>query len=127
MGMYTELLIKADIVRNPPVEVVAVLNFLFNSGEEPKTLPDHPFFKKERWSSIGRCSSFYHIPWVSSKYEEGYLFSRSDLKNYDGEIDAFLDWLFPYIDEEDGKCIGWKFYEESDDPTLINFVAKRSV
>jgi transposase InsO family protein len=41
------------------------------------------------------------------------------LKNYDNEIKHFIDWLTPYIDQEDGECIGWSWYEEDDKPTLL--------
>ena len=76
---------------------------------------------------VGQCSSFYHIPFATSRYANpnspekkgGYVFSRSDLKNYGGEIAKFLDWVDPYVDELPGKCIGWTWYEEEDQPTLI--------
>lgn len=42
---------------------------------------------------------------------------RANLKNYDSEIEEFLDWLEPYIGTED--FIGYMRYEEWEDPTLI--------
>lgn len=120
MGMYTELLLKTSIKRDLPEIVAETLNFLFNDREkELAQLPDHKFFTLPRWEMIGSCSSYYHIPWSESKYAENYLFSRSDLKNYDGEIEAFIDWIMPYIDEIQGQCIGWQWYEEDDIPTLL--------
>lgn len=134
MGMYTELVLKCYISANTPLEVEGVLRHLFRAGGTPETLPDHPFFKLPRWDFIGRSNSFYHTPFALSDYRQpnneydtggektylgGYIFSRSDLKNYDGEIAAFLDWLDPYIDEEQGMCIGWTWYEENAEPTLI--------
>jgi len=118
MGAYTELIIKADVVRCVPPEVVGVLNFLFNAGTEPSTLPDHRFFTLERWRCIGRCSSHYHVPWTSSGYEDDILFSRSDLKNYAGEIEAFLEWIDPWLAGAAGKCVGWMCYEQGT-PRLI--------
>ncbi|MEN6533260.1 MAG: hypothetical protein ABFD89_06325 [Bryobacteraceae bacterium] len=121
MGMYTELLLKAQLKDEAPDSVRGVLRFLFNKGAEPEELPNHPFFTLDRWSQIGRCSSAYHIPWTDSHYDEeyGYIFSRSDLKNYSGEIDALLSWIAPYLRGEDGMCIGWSWYEESIQPTLL--------
>jgi hypothetical protein len=119
MGMYTELVLKAEIEEDAPKQVHDVLNFLFNGAEEPKEKPEHDFFTKERWTMIGRCCSFYHTPFSLSKYSEGHIFSRSDLKNYNGEIEAFIDWLRPYINEFEGHCIGWTWYEEYDVPTLL--------
>jgi hypothetical protein len=128
MGMYTELVLKCQIKDDLPDDVRAVLKHLFKGGDEPESLPDHEFFKSRRWSLIGRCSSFYHHPNAMSDYwtghgdddnRGGYIFSRSDLKNYDGEIGHFIDWLMPYIDQDEGDCIGWEWYEEDDVPTLL--------
>lgn len=126
MGMYTELVLKAEIKNDVPDQVHAVLRHLFSGGDEPATLPDHQLFRKPRWSLIGRGNSFYHTPFAVSRYEDplhpggkgGYIFSRSDLKNYDGEIEAFLDWVNPYLEHMPGDCIGWTWYEEAEAPTL---------
>lgn len=124
MGMYTELLLKCEAVKDD----YGVMEYLFSGGKEPGVLPNHDFFTKPRWRLIGSCSSFYHHPQAHSdlyvpEWEEdravAYLFSRSDIKNYDGEIEAFLDWFMPYVSEFPGTCIGWKWYEDDDVPTLI--------
>ncbi len=117
--MYTELVLKCDIKGNAPKQVKDVLDFLFLGKEQPTELPDHEFFSKGRWTLIGNCSSYYHHPEVVNSYIEGHLFSRSDIKNYESEIEAFLDWLMPYVDDYEGRCIGWSWYEEADVPTLI--------
>ena len=119
MGMYTELVLKCEVKDALPDEVRTMLNFLFNGGEIPIGLPEHPFFKCARWSMIGTCSSYYHVPFALSRFLEGHIFSRSDLKNYDNEIGLFLNWLHPYIDAFEGDCIGWKWYEEYRVPTLL--------
>lgn len=119
MGMYTELLLKCRMISNLNTKVNDVLEFLFNNKEKPNSLPNHEFFTLSRWSLIGRCNSYSHVPSALNYYEDHYLFSRSDLKNYENEIDLFLDWFNPYIDELNEKCIGWKWYEENDSPELI--------
>lgn len=119
MGMYTELVLKAEVKDDAPESVKAILGFLFNGEDRPTVTPEHPFFSCERWSMIGRCSSYYHVPWNASAYREAYIFSRSDLKNYEGEIEKFLDWVRPYFVQESDQCIGWSWYEESESPTLI--------
>jgi hypothetical protein len=71
MGMYTELVFKAEIRTDIPDVVHAVLCHLFSGGPRPDAgLPDHPFFKCSRWALIGSCSSFYHIPFSLSRYED---------------------------------------------------------
>lgn len=122
MGMYTEILVKADVnVNNLSDTEKSVLNHLFNDGDRPDSLPDHPFFTLDRWSQIGRMSSFYHHPKaVNSVSDCGeYIFSRSDIKNYNGEIEQFFDWFKPLTTAQNGECIGYKWYEEDDVPTLI--------
>lgn len=123
MGMYTELLLKCIIKKDAPENVKQVVKFLFSKEEQPDVLPEHEFFQCDRWQCIGSCSSYYHYPEAISsinvEFDELYIFSRSDLKNYDSEIEKFIDWLNPYVDTYEGMCIGWKWYEEDDQPTLI--------
>lgn len=126
MGMYTELVLKCRIKEDTSQEVLTVLHYLFKNRLVGATPLDHPFFKAPRWTMIGNSSSFYHHPEaVSDLYEFDqpnrgvYIFSRSDLKNYDNEIALFLDWINPYLDHMPGECIGWTWYEEEEQPTLI--------
>lgn len=119
MGMYTELVLKVQIKEDIPNEISNVLNYLFNNEIlDNISPPKHPFFETPRWTMVGRCSSYYHIPWSCSQYEKNYIFSRSDFKDYSNEIELFLDWLNPYIDGTQGECIGWTWYETKRTPTL---------
>jgi hypothetical protein len=121
MGMYTEVLVKAQIKRNINPSDKCVLDFLFNGIPLPDSIniPDHEFFKCNRWQMIGSCSSYYHIPWPDSGYREDYVFSRSDLKAYDDEDDKFFDWFKTVVDASAGSVIGWTWYEENDEPSLV--------
>lgn len=119
VGMYTELVLKATIRDNVPPDILAILLYLFGKNERPKTLPDHPFFRCARWNFIGKCNSYYHIPHTFNFLENNLLFSRCDLKNYDHEIEQFIDWVVPYLDHLPGACIGWTWYEEWKQPKLI--------
>ena len=125
MGMYTELYISCEL-KELPNDVENVLNALFGDGnfDELDTLPDHPFFTCPRWSMVGGCSSYYFTPFALSKLHRDhtgtlYLTSRSDLKNYHGEIKGFLDWIMPYIDACEGDHLGHFRYEEEETPTFI--------
>lgn len=123
MGMYTELVLKCSFKNDTPQEALGVIRHLFAGGPLASQVPDHPFFSKPRWDHIGSLSSYYHHPKAINDLHDNfsglYLFSRSDLKNYDGEIEAFLDWVDPYVDERPGQCIGWSWYEEDLSPTLV--------
>lgn len=127
MGMYTELVLNVTISSDAPEEVVTMLRAMANRDVEPGDLPrpDHPFFKTGRWSALMAASSHYFIPFALSEMRSldytsyHYLSTRSDLKNYDNEIDLFIDWLTPYVDH-DGFA-GYKRYEEDEHPTLLYF------
>ncbi len=120
MGTYTELVLKCRIKNDIPKIVHGVLSYLFGKDENPPCeLPDHVFFKKISWHAIGRSNSYYHIPYSLSFYDGNYLFSRSDLKNYYDEIEQFLDWIKPYLNNAKGEFIGWIFLEESENPIFI--------
>jgi hypothetical protein len=90
----------------------------------PKKLPKHEFFSKERWEMIGKCCSYYFTPFSTTELrfdnisKSYYIISRSDLKNYDGEIEAFFDWIMPYIANREGSFIGYSRYEEDETPTI---------
>jgi len=46
---------------------------------------------------------------------------RCNLKNYDDEIEKFLDWIHPYLDKQEGDFLGFYRYEETEQPTLIHY------
>ena len=125
MGMYTELVLNLTIKGDAPKDATDVIRYLANGDERPESLPDHPFFKCTRWPMVMQCSSHYFVPFALSKlhetgYTDGfYLSTRSDLKNYDNEIDLFVDWLTPYIEAFPGNFLGYKRYEEDEHPTLL--------
>jgi hypothetical protein len=126
--MYTEFIFQGETKPNLPDEVYVMLDYFFNECsadliEDIKT-PDHPFFKCFRWNNIGHMSSFYFMPFTV-RYKQNqnginqgaYVFLRCDLKNYDNEIDLFLDWIKPYMT----GYYGWKWYEEDEQPEIIKY------
>jgi len=126
MGMYTELYIACEMKPDLPKDVEEVLLYLFGDGDKPETLPDHEFFKTFRWSLIGTGSSYYFIPFAVSNIQMAgftepsyYITSRSDIKNYEKEIQKFLDWLRPYIRGSSCDHIGHIRFEEDLTPTLL--------
>lgn len=130
--MYTELIFGAaiDTTRLTDVDLKA-LEYLFKPeidwDDVPQELPDHPFFKCDRWGAITRCSScyfaviqnpsIYHIDSIPKRLE---LSSRANLKNYDNEIEKFLDWIHPHIEQGSGDRDFYAIvcYEEQDKPTI---------
>lgn len=134
MGMYTEIVVKLQFDKEVGNDNYKILSYLFNpldvNEKEDLIIPEHDFFKCSRWESIGHCSSFYHHPnnvsdWyvLSFRIEDvsTYAFSRSDLKNYDNEIEKFFDWYSTLNTNECiGDFIGYSLYEEDNTPTIYN-------
>lgn len=122
MWMYTELIFWATLKKDTPPEVIEVLQ---NMIGEKETITKFPF-AWERASYMLRCSSYYfgtnqHASLEFNDIGNQYKIStRSNLKNYDSEIENFLDWIKPYIEQwswnRDMYAI--VIYEESDEPTI---------
>lgn len=123
MGMYTELHFYSELRSDAPQEVIDVLVWMAGGdGKEPPA-PDHQFFDCDRWRVLFRMDSAYFDAKTHSEvfqeYEVWFLNVRSNLKNYDGEIEKFIDWVRPYLAKEPGEFLGFSRYEESETPTLI--------
>ena len=103
MGMYTELNIGVDLAPSTPDSVIKVLNYMLGDEEVDVDIPDHPLFQTEGWRYMLVSDSYYfdRITDPSITYDvltKRYnLNVRCNLKNYDGEISKFLDFIFPYV------------------------------
>lgn len=123
MGMYTEINVCFDLTKDAPKNVVSILYYLIDGDDEPSNLPNHEFFKCDRWHMVACCDSYYFDGSTNSKMvfdnisKTWKINIRANLKNYDSEIEKFLDWLAPYI--ETVGFIGYTRYEEWEDPLLI--------
>ena len=51
----------------------------------------------------------------------------TDFKNYNDEIENFLDWIAQYIDATENEFLGYSIYEESSNPTLYFLKDKKIV
>lgn len=130
MGMYTECVLNVRFNENLPDQFINTLKWLAGSGGlredlEPHAIPDHELFKCDRYTMILTGSSAYflpsHLPILQRDIDYGayYLSTRFNIKNYEGEIEKFIDWIMPHIDEYDGGFLGYTRYEDEDEPTLI--------
>ncbi len=131
--MYTELVFQGVTKDNLPDTVELLMERFFDGndmyieppfygGDYQLTLPDHDLFKCPRWKDIGRMSSFSFLPIPVTTMDEQIrgegiynLFLRCDLKNYDDEIELFIDWIKPYMK----KCYGWIWCEEDEAPKIF--------
>jgi len=128
MGMYTEFNFAAKLKSDAPKEVFHALDVLVNRAVmRVEDMPDHEFFKCERWRMLAWCRSAYFDAEPHSyfgkprEWENEYTVQiLCNLKNYDGEIEKFVDWITPYLDCIDGQFLGYSRYEEFTKPNLLN-------
>ncbi len=131
MGMYTELIFQGKTKSDLASDINELIYYFFDENSEDLMdkykAPDHPLFKCTRWRQIGRCGSYYFNPF-SLRYSADYghllvskhVFLRCDLKNYDSEIEHFLDWIKPHME----NCWGYFWYEEDESPTVFKYFGK---
>jgi len=128
MGMYTEFHFNAKLKSDTPEEVLHILQYMLH--EQPKLntrLPDHALFKCARWDYMLVSDSSYFCAQTHSQVSvddlinSKYLCIRCNLKNYNHEIQQFLDWIHPYLDQSPCDFLGFYRYEIHDTPTLIYY------
>jgi hypothetical protein len=127
MGMYTELIFGAGLKKDTPTDVIETINRLIAGGDcKDFDFPEHVFFSKpRRLMIVSGCSTSFpaHVP-PTFRYDNTCqiwaLQFRSNLKNYDGEIESFLDWIAPYIEKGSGNQDFYAIvmYEECDTPVI---------
>ena len=110
MGMYTELILGCALTKDLPDICVKALNLVINA-EQPDNLDEvlgfvrdyelsYLFNTSSYYFGVNRASSrFYYDP-ISDDYR---ISTRSNIKNYDGEINYFLSYLEPYIKKGSGE------------------------
>lgn len=124
MGMYTELIFGAELKKDTPKQVISALQYMVGITEEKPLdfpLPD------------GRCeclfqgtSEYFGINapvsklWKDETLDSYHISTRSNIKNYCGEIEAFLEWIKPFIDSGSGYRDMYAIvtYEEAEEPEI---------
>lgn len=125
MGDYTELHYNVEMVRDVPTQATDLLRYMVGKLDDEPALADHPLFSAKRWRYMLRCDSYYFPMSTSSTcfYDDianqWFLSVRSNFKNYDDEINLFIDWIDPYVNAYPGEFLGFHRFEQDDDPTLI--------
>lgn len=126
MGMYTEIIFGAGLKEELPEVIVSTIKKLVAGEDLAESTPNHPFFKSKRpW--LLRSGGSYYFPgtvepkfWFDDIAKQWFLHFRTNIKNYDSEIEKFLDWIKPYIEEGVGERNFYAIvtYEESVEPTI---------
>lgn len=128
MGMYTELVLAVELNAEAG-EIVPILEAMISPKLEERSeveaaiesIPPHPLFQTTRWwmMLLGTSCYFRGGPHSSIDDHCGHksLVVRFNIKNYESEIEHFINWLDPYV-RRDGYA-GYFRYEEDLVPTLI--------
>ena len=76
MGMYAEINVCFDLTKGTPKNVVDVLYYLIDDNDKPSDLPNHEFFKCDRWDMVACCDSYYFDGMMLSRLVDTF-FSRT--------------------------------------------------
>lgn len=127
MGMYTEMIFGAKLKGSTPKNIIDIIQSLVDGKEsEIKDKPSHPFFQTERQWLLTSGGSYYIAGVMSPQFQKDEmtnqwsLFARTNIKNYRGEIEKFIDWIKPYCEQGSGAndMIAVVIYEEEKTPTI---------
>lgn len=129
MGSYTEFHFNAKLKQDTPKEVIDILFLMVSDNDNKENtnieIPSHPLFNSERWTWMLTCSSSYFPFYANSTlifddiWRQYVLSIRCSIKNYNSEIENFVDWINPHIDAEPNTFLGFRRWEEADTPTHI--------
>ena len=76
MGMYTEINVCFDLLKDTPKDIVEILHCLVDGTDAPSILPEHKFFKCDRWNIVACCDSYYFDclePYIGTEGFIGYM------------------------------------------------------
>jgi hypothetical protein len=121
--MYTEISFGAKLKSDTPQEVIDTIQHLVNGEHDMVRKTAHPFFQSGRsWLLTSQGSYYFAVNIPPSFTFDGAwsLYFRTSVKNYDDEIEKFLDWIKPYIAQGSGEreMYAVVIYEEAEEPTI---------
>lgn len=128
MGHYTNFRFKAKLRIDTPKEVLTLLDntinkgitdkVIFTSEDIPRPAIEHPFFDCRRWYMLFLSTNFDKSLQGGRFYLKNnrcVLDIHTEFKNYDDEIDQFMDWIKPYVSGRKKKqYVGYEKPEWSD-------------
>jgi hypothetical protein len=127
--MYTEFNFSVELTEDVSLDVVDILKFMLGEVETEPTLPEHPLFSTDKWRIMLRkdCYSFivdrHSTLYFDDMTQSYFLCVRCNLENCDNEIEKFVSWIMPYLDERPGDLLGFSWYEGTEQPTLLFMAA----
>lgn len=116
MGMYTEFRLDVTLDTSQSEKWAYILCYMLDNNF---TKPDnhYPWMKSGRWEWMFNTSDYEEGNFSTpSRLVKNRLTVKSYIKNYDSEINGFLEWLSPYVLE---LHEGAYQYEEDDEESKI--------
>lgn len=119
--MYTELILGVKFKKNTPNDVIETLRYMVGDIDKPKQLAfecdRNPLRGSSYYFAISNSVSKIWLDFIDDCWR---LSSRANIKNYENDIEKFLEWIKPYIDEGSGEreMYAIVIYEESSEPTI---------
>lgn len=129
MGMYTELILGCKLKSETPNEIIDVLTYMTVKDQDGFELPEawpFPADSRHKWMFWGG-SYYFGVTHGTEPYfqydaisKAWILSTRSNIKNYNSEIETFLAWLKPWIEQGSGAREFYAIvtYEEAAAPTI---------
>lgn len=100
MGIYTRLQVHAELHNLTGDATYALIKLCDPRSEmlsNDRLLPYHPFFKQIRTHSLFHMDR-YILPVFTKISEDTWtLRTNASIKNYEGEIEMFIDWIKPFV------------------------------
>lgn len=127
MGMYTELVLSFELKEDTPDGIINTLLHMIRGMIFPPGFMDDKFLDKTNRLKYMLSSSSYYFAYpesLSKIYSDSiththHVSIRCNLKNYENEIELFLKWITPYINNYIDDFLGYSLYEEDRNPILI--------
>ena len=128
MGMYTELIFGATLKEKTPAYITQAFDCVINDNSDIKLSGEtEQFIDEYSLQKLIWCSSYYFgarnnkPSCVFDKIANTWCISfRANCKNYQGEIEKFIEFIKPYVEYGSGptNIFAIDQYEETDYPTL---------
>lgn len=120
MGMYTEICTNL-MVQDPEVVKILMWMVAHNFNEKvPEELPDHEFFRCDRWTILLKGGSAYfddyllELTCIEEEHGVYHLKTISNIKNYSQEIKKFAEWIRPYCSPQMYPIVTEEYEETRD-------------
>lgn len=108
MGMYTELIFGCKLKKETPSEVINDLKYYCDLSDMDES--ELIFKTKSGRNPLDNGGSYcFGVTnsqpqmWLDDITKSYHISTRTNLKNYEDEIEDFLNWIRPWIDQGSGE------------------------